>query len=197
MKYDWTLYTKEYVNGSFKTISEYIRWAEDRREQFREIERPGSSMIRKASAKLKWTQLRARREAKAIAQVMANPIDEAAKKRINELIQQKVIVNRALTKMLVHLANNPEQMQVKADLSDLVNDLKRGIGMETKEQQVQPTHVQMNQANIDADSFRRQLEDGTKGERKQLKERTERGIKKLETSISAEELEYLEVEDDD
>lgn len=197
MRYDWTLYTKEFVNGPFKGIAEYIRWAEERKNKLGETERPGASMIRKVSVKLKWLQLKARREAKAIEEVMDNPIDEAAKRRIQELINQKVVVNRALTKMLINLANNPEQMHVKADLSDIVNDLKRGLDMTTKEQQSQPMTVGvLNQQNVDADSFRRQLEDGTEEERKQLKDKTDSGLEKLEASIPVEELEYLDAEDD-
>ena len=112
MRYDWMIYTKEYVNGAYESIAEYIRWAEERKDKFGETERPGKEMVRRASTKLKWTALKAKRNEKMVQNIVSGSIDEITKKQIEEVVKQKSTVNKALLKILVHLANHPEQMSI-------------------------------------------------------------------------------------
>jgi len=158
-KFDWKKYTKEFVRGNFKTVSEYVRYSERMRTVEGEKERPKKDSINKMSKRLNWLILKEKREEKQVQKIVNNGLEKVSKKEIQKMIDSKTAVNNALLKVIVHYANNPEQLQVKADFSDIINDAKRGLGMVTKESQqgtAPPTNL--TQVNIDSDSFRSQLE---------------------------------------
>jgi len=156
--FDWNALTKEFVKGPFRTVREYIAWSEERRTKYEE-NRPKRDAIVKRSAKMGWPMLKLRKDDRMVQNIVDGAVDQVTKKQIEELANSKTLLNQALLKILVSVANKPEGIQMKADVSDLVNDLKRSFGMRTKEEDQQAPTINLNQGvNVAQDSFRKRLE---------------------------------------
>ena len=196
-KYDWKALTKEFLNGPFVTVKEYIKWSTKRKDIFPDEIRPSKDSILKASAKMDWPRLKAKKNGKIVEALVDGTVDKQTKDLIDEMVKSRTAVNRSLLKMLVHYANNPDKVQMRGNLSDVVNDLKRGLGgMVTKEQQTMLPGTVINNAVIAEDSFRKRLEEMPTRDLQSLQEKTADEIKEIESSIPDEDLMFLEDEDE-
>jgi len=171
--FDWKVLTKEYVGGSFETVDEYIKWSDDRVEKFGE-KRPTSHTIKRASSRFDWIALKRKKELGLIEKIVdgaSNVISAEARDQIEELAKMKTAVTKSLVNLIIKLTKDPSNMYVRADLSDLINDTKRSLGMKTKEEdQVSNPMINVNQQNamIGEGSRRKQLEEATKEEREKI-----------------------------
>jgi len=195
-KYDWKKLTREFIDGPFQTVKEYIRWSEKRKEIFPDEVRPSRDSIIKTSGKMNWPRLKVKKNEKVVENLVSGTIDKATKDMIDEMVKSRTAVNRSLLKILVHYANNPEEMQMRGDLGSVVNDLKRGLGMVTKEQQIMAPNTVINNAVIAEDSFRKSIEEMPMKDLQSLQGRTADEIKQIESSIPEEDLTFLDIDDE-
>lgn len=197
IRYDWKELTKKFVKGAYKSVREFALWCEERRKNFNE-DYPSQDSVFRMSKKLGWIDLKKRREDKMVENVVSQGIDKITKEQMEEMVKSKTAVNRALVNLIVHFAKNPSQLHVRADLSDLVNDAKRSMGMTTKEEQIKPAlQVSNNQMNVDEDSFRNILEESNDAELVKIEEITDKDIEMIESRIPDNQLSFLEDDDDE
>lgn len=198
VKYDWVELTKKFVTGAFETVMEFQNWVKKRKELFPEEapNLPSEDAIWKASKKFKWLELKKKRFDKMIDKVADGAIDKNLSKALQENIESKTVINKAVQRILIHFANNPGDIKMKGDLGDLVNDAKRGAGMVTKEQQQGMGYSAPGLVENDQDSFRKQLETSSADDIKAIEELNDKEMKELELAIPAEDLAFIEEEDD-
>lgn len=194
--YDWKELTKKFIKGSYTSVREFALWCEERRKKFNE-HYPSQDAVFKMSKKLGWLDLKKARHDKQVQNVISQGLDKITEDQIQEMIKMKTTVNRALVNLIAYFANNPEKVSVRADLSDLVNDAKRSLGMTTKEEQIKPAlQVNQNQMNVDEDSFRSMIENTDDAKLVEIEETIEKDVESIEERISDNQLAFLDDEDE-
>jgi len=203
-KYDWKVITREFLKGPFATVKEYVRWNDQRKKNFPTEVRPGRDSILKMSAKMNWPMLKTKADDRVIAKVLdeveRGAVSDEAQKALQELAESRTLLNRATLKMVIHYANNPEQIRMRGNISEVINDLKRGLGMTTREQQANTGVGNTNlvvQNQIGESSFRTTLEGKTGKDLDQLDGQTVSDLDLLEKGVPDEELAFLDTGDDD
>lgn len=191
--YDWEKFTREFVEGSFENVKEYIEWSEDRVEKFGE-ERPSRGSIVKASARYGWVELKEKKELKAFQKIVDGAVNHKLLDKVDELAEMELNLTRATISLIVQSAKNPQNIDMKADLSDLINDAKRSLGLTTKEQQESKPVTNIQQGTvIQENSRRKEIEELSEQKRKERINKSEKYRDGIKDALRPE---GVEVEDD-
>ena len=191
-KYDWIAITKKYLSGPYESVSEFIRWIEKRKITYPDEKWPARESINRASQKLNWAGLRAKKNEKLVDKLTDMSIDKETAELIKESAKNKLLITQANMKMLIHFANNPEEINMKGNLADLINDAKRTEGMVTKEQQQTVSQGGAMPIYPDEDSYRKRLEEMPSDDIKKLEKMNKKEMAELEDAIPVDELAFLE-----
>jgi len=186
-KYDWIALTREYVDGPYTSIREYSQWCDIRRKDFKE-DRPCLDAIYKAAKDFKWSELKARRMRAVMDNVIGGRVDKGVRDKISEIVELKLTATKAMAKILVDVANGKRPVELKGDLSDIINDLMRSLGGRTREQDMpaQGGGVNINQGVQVADSFRKEIEGADDSSIEKLEAAARKSVDEIEKLIDIE-----------
>lgn len=195
MRYNWDKYLMEYLDGSFETIVEFAEWNEKKRLSGEH--RPSMDSIKTKARKDKWLDKKTEVESKVVDRIIegSSKLTKALKDKIDHRLEAQDRLTEALLKLVELLTNNPEHMTIKADLSDIINDTKRALGMRTKEEDVQVPEVAVGQGIIEINSRRKELEEANDDERLKLEKKKDRMNKALRKKLFPEaDMDIVDVE---
>jgi hypothetical protein len=199
-KYDWVKITKDFLKSDFSSVKAYAEWCDVERKKGKDL--PSKSYVIVAGKKYHWSRLKREKELRVLEKYVDGSVansDPELIEKLKESAMMKTNLTKALVSLVIQFAQNPERLQVRANLSDIVNDAKRALNMRTKEQDMQAApNIHVNQGVIGLDSRRRQLEEGSDEDVVKLESKSKSVNKQLKQkyfSDESEDAEILEVSD--